>query len=408
MTSESADGSGSPSLVADDTDQWWERSRKAWHALFAVVVVACVFVLRADDAPRWAYAVLAALGCWYLALGASAVHRARQGPAHPRLYLVGAAVATAWLGYADGNALVLLFAIYPQVFALTKNFREAVLGAAALSLSAAVALAASGGWSGAAVASAAVSSLVNFAFALVIGGIIEVLLREMDRRGALLDQVTCARDKAAAAQHEAGVMAERERLSREIHDTLAQGFTSILMLAQAADATAEDPAAVRARLAGIERTARENLAEARALVAALEPVDLQGATLSEALGRLVDRFGAELDVEADLTVRGVPHALDPHRQVVLVRAAQEGLANVRKHAGSASRVRVLLEFLPDGATRLRVTDDGCGLVIGDEGRPAAAGSGLRGMRARVEPMGGRVRLEPAGAAAGATLDVLVP
>ena len=99
----------------------------------------------------------------------------------------------------------------------------------------------------------------------------------------------------AAAERAQGVFAERERLSREIHDTLAQGFTSVVTLARAADAALQrgDVEAVRERLALLERTAAENLAEARLIVAALTPGHLQNGTLAEALQRVVDSASAE-------------------------------------------------------------------------------------------------------------------
>lgn len=396
--------------AADPAEQWWARSRRGWHALFGVVLATCFWILRQDDAPDWTFGVLTVLGIWYLVAGARVVHHARQLRASPWPYLIGAGLLTCVLAYADADTLILLFTLYPQVFALLRSFRDAVVAAGLLTVGVAVALAASGGWRSEAIVTAGLHGAVNFAFALVIGGIIEVLVREMDRRGTLLAEITEARAELDAAHREAGALAERERLAGEIHDTLAQGFTSILMLAQAAEATADDPALVRTRLSTIERTARENLAEARALVAAMEPVALQEGTLMDAVGRLVDRFGPELGIETGFAVKGEARALDSHRQVVLLRAAQEGLANVRKHAG-ARHVDVELAFLPGGVTRLRVCDDGDGLREG-----AAPGWGLRGMRSRVEQSGGVVSLTtrsaggpaPPGTGQGATLEVTLP
>ena len=114
----------------------------------------------------------------------------------------------------------------------------------------------------------------------------------------LVAQLQAAQDELAATHHAAGVTAERERMAQEIHDTLAQGFTSIVMLAQTSAAELErgrDEAAL-ARVGQIEQVARENLAEARALVAAFGPADLADATLAEALGRLVERFTQQTSV----------------------------------------------------------------------------------------------------------------
>src|SRR5699024_269426 len=102
----------------------------------------------------------------------------------------------------------------------------------------------------------------------------------------------------AEAHHASGVLAERERLAGEIHDTLAQGFTSIVMVAQTAQAElrrGRDDAAAE-RLASIEATARDNLEEARALVAAFAPAALSQGTLVDALERITERFAAETGV----------------------------------------------------------------------------------------------------------------
>ena len=179
------------------------------------------------------------------------------------------------------------------------------------------------------------------------------------------------------------MLAERERLAREIHDTLAQGFTSVVVLLELAESDVDtDPAAARRRLATARETARQNLAEARALVAALSPADLQAAPLPEAIGRLVDRFGAETGLPARLAVTGEPQPLAANREVVLLRSAQEALANVRKHAG-AGRVEVSLDCTATG-TSLAVLDDGSGF---DPAAPTG-GYGLAGMRRRVEEIGG--------------------
>jgi signal transduction histidine kinase len=199
------------------------------------------------------------------------------------------------------------------------------------------------------------------------------------------------------------VVEERLRLSREIHDTLAQGFTGILTQATPARrALADDPAAAGRHLDQIERTAREGLSEARRLVWGLRPEPLRDATLPEALERLAARFGVETDIAARVSVAGAPEPLAPEVEVTLLRAAQEALENVRKHAG-AGRVALTLSFLED-AVALDVRDDGRGF---DPARPTAGGAGLKGMRERVGALGGTLHLEssPGG---GATLAVELP
>lgn len=181
-------------------------------------------------------------------------------------------------------------------------------------------------------------------------------------------------------------------MAAEIHDTLAQGFTSIVALAQAAQAGGTRAAAdvVQERLAHIEATARENLAEARGLVAAFAPVPLADSTLAEALHRLAERFTAEtgVDVRVETDDDHARGALGRDGEVVLLRAAQEALANVRRHADA--RHVVLSLGGRDGTGALEVRDDGSGF---DPAR--VPGFGLSGMRHRVEEVGGELDVDTA-------------
>ena len=131
-------------------------------------------------------------------------------------------------------------------------------------------------------------------FSLFYGRWVSRIIAQSAERAEIIDQLEATRAELSAAQHEAGRMAERQRLSADIHDTLAQGFTSILMLIQAAQADLDGshPRAGK-HLDLAARTARENLAEARALVADLAPAQLEGATLPDALRRLSQAPGMD-------------------------------------------------------------------------------------------------------------------
>ncbi|MBB2909950.1 signal transduction histidine kinase [Streptosporangium becharense] len=233
-------------------------------------------------------------------------------------------------------------------------------------------------------------------FSAVFGGWIERITTQSEERAVLIRELERSRAEVARLSAERGAQAERERLAGEIHDTLAQGFTSIIMLLQAAEAQA-DPSR---HLTLAVRTARENLAEARLLVTTLSPAPLDGSTLDEALERLTNRLGEETGLAARFEVSGGSRPLSPPVEVVLVRAAQEGLANVRKHA-AAGTVIVSIAYR-DGSVRLEVRDDGCGFDPS-----GARGYGLRGMRARVEQVGGTLAVtgSPGG---GTSLEVVIP
>jgi signal transduction histidine kinase len=396
-----ADGAtGTPAQVSE---AWWDRALFGWHLAFVGIAALLAVLYVIDGAPPLSYVLLVALVVWYLVIGRRALPEAEGKVA--ALYLVGAYGLFCSMVYLEPSSLTMLFILYPQTFALIGRLRTALAVTVGLSALFTVALIAREGWTREATVDGLIQGLINLAFAVLIGVFIMGVIRENERRAALITELEATRAELAEAHHQAGVMAERERLSHEIHDTLAQGFTSMLMLIQAADAAIEaNPAAAHHRLSLAEQTARENLAEARALVAALAPVDLQEACLGDAVSRLVRRLGEEMDIGAAVQIEGTPRQLAPGTQVVLLRAAQEALANVRKHAG-ADAVAVHLRYRDDG-TSLEVRDNGQGFDPARE-ENGSDGFGLRGMRARLEQVGGEMEVNSS-AGRGTTVRVMVP
>jgi signal transduction histidine kinase len=358
----------------------WDRTWIGWDVVFGVGVAATggVTLAVAPDPARWrAVLLLLALTGWYAAVGARALRRTnRLGP----VYLAGMILLFLAAFAQFGTVGFLLFVLYPQVWALVETTRAAIWGTVALTVGGAVV---SLFWLGNSPLAVLVQAGVQVVFAVSMGLWISGIIRQSVERRATIAELEETRAELAEVSHRAGMLAERERLAREIHDTLAQGFTSVVVLLELAESDVDtDPAAARRRLVAARDTARQNLAEARSLVAALTPVDLQVAPLPEALGRLADRFDAETGLPARLEVCGDPRPLAANQEVVLLRSAQEALANVRKHAG-ASAVTVTLRFDDLGAV-LSVADDGAGF---DPAAPTA-GYGLAGMRRRVEEIGG--------------------
>jgi signal transduction histidine kinase len=221
------------------------------------------------------------------------------------------------------------------------------------------------------------------------------VIQQSVERGELIAELSASRAEVSRLSHEAGVLAERARLAGEIHDTLAQGFTSIITLLQAADPALQDE-----RLALAVRTAKENLAESRALVAALTPAALAEGSLPDSVRRQAARFTEETGTAATVRVTGSERALPTAVEVVLLRAAQEALTNVRRHA-SAQEAAVLLAYAPS-SVRLVVRDDGRGFD------PSAAGGfGLNGMRARASQVDGALTVH-SGPDTGTTIELEVP
>jgi signal transduction histidine kinase len=244
-------------------------------------------------------------------------------------------------------------------------------------------------------------ALISTATGIWLGFWINRVIEQNTERGRLIEELEASRAEVARLSHETGVAAERERLAGEIHDTLAQGFTSIITLAQAAESElGRDEAMVRKHLDLTVRTARENLAESRALVAALAPGELTESSILDALRRQAARLTEETGVAAVFVVQGDRRPLPTGVDVVLLRTVQESLANVRKHA-QASSVEIVLSY-QDISVVLLVTDDGVGFDPGS----GTQGFGLRGMRSRVEHIGGSVSVTSA-PGAGTTVELEV-
>jgi signal transduction histidine kinase len=300
-----------------------------------------------------------------------------------------------------GASSWVLFAACPQCF-MAMPVPRAIAAVVALNVTPVVVAVTSARHGPAAIAFVFGTVVLGLAFSVAFGTWIARVIEQSKERAELIERLEAAQTELAQVSHQAGTLAERQRLAGEIHDTLAQGLTSIVMLLQAAeDQIGADPAQARRHVGLAAQTAREGLAEARAMVAALTPTHLEAAPLHEALRRLTDRIGAELAISARFEVRGPERPLPAATEVVLLRAGQEALANVRKHA-HARGISVTLSY-DSRAVRLEVSDDGAGF----DPDVVNGGYGLRGMRGRIVQVGGSllVRARPG---AGTSLSVQVP
>jgi signal transduction histidine kinase len=204
---------------------------------------------------------------------------------------------------------------------------------------------------------------------------------------------------------EAGAGDERQRMAREIHDTLAQGLTGIITQLEAAQQTASEPERER-RIDNAKRLARDSLAEARRSVQALRPQALEDSKLPDALADEVTRWTATSGVLAEVRTTGDLQALHPEVEVTLLRVAQEALANVAKHA-AAAHAWVTLSYMEDVVT-LDVRDDGAGFDRAGPS-PDGGGFGLIAMRQRVSRLAGQLEIESepgAGTAVSASLPAI--
>jgi signal transduction histidine kinase len=387
-----------PTGDTDRAENVWDSLRWArlWDTLFYVTLalptVLNVTVGEGSARSRAVTAaVAAAFGAWYWVM--LVLHREWWGRLGPALvYLAGAVVCFWLLVSRDTRFFILVYSLYPQVFGLLPG-GWSFLGAAGVPLLPFL----TAGRLGNLDAGDLLTLAANLALALLVGLFIRAIAGQSERRREIIAELERARAENAellARVRETAVLDERQRMAREIHDTLAQGLTGIVTQLEAAEAALQDrPAAARGHLDTARRLARESLGEARRSVQALRPGPLEDGRLVDALADVAARWAADRGVPAAVTTVGEPRPLPSETEVTLLRVAQEALANAGRHAG-ASAVALTLAFA-DGQVSLDVTDDGVGFdpAASPAGNGSAGGFGLTAMRERVAALKGSLDVE---------------
>ncbi|MGM7698136.1 sensor histidine kinase [Microbacterium sp. A84] len=368
-------------------------------ALFIVITV-----IAFADAPRFAGTswMLVAIAAGILAVyvfGARRYVSIREAPLPSALasaVIQIALIALLAVGTSLApNMLLLQTIVLPLIWMTSRSVRQSILVTLANAVVLGLAYSVWGGFEQATVIAGFLTSFLSAAFSIALGLWISRIAEWGTERQRLLAELTEAQTSLESASREAGATAERSRLAREVHDTIAQTLTSIVMLAERArrDGSADT-------IALIEESARDALREARTLVVLESPASTPSGSLAQALHRLGERFERETGVSVHVHASEctVPRDI----QVVLLRCAQEGLANVRKHA-AASAASIALKVGADAS--LTVRDDGRGLR--DATIDAGHGFGLAGMRDRIALVGGTLDVTDA-APSGTALSVRIP
>jgi PAS domain S-box-containing protein len=228
---------------------------------------------------------------------------------------------------------------------------------------------------------------------------------EIELTRALAHQATLAIQltRLSVQSRQSAVTAERNRMARDIHDTLAQGFTGVIIQLEAAGEAMSQSRTeiVSDHLNQAGDLARESLREARRSVQALRPQALDEKQLSEALKDLVKKMTSGTTVKAEFTSQGEQQKIPPEWETELLRIGQEVLTNVLRHA-RASQFNVMLVF-DSREIRLNLRDDGCGF----DPKRRHEGFGLQGMRERAEGMGGQFSIESANGK-GTMISIILP
>lgn len=364
--------------------------RAGLHTLFLALTVLVIAraVLTPTDASSTVIVLSLVLGATYT-LGPVLTRSARAGRVLRLGWLIVLTIEWVVLLWLIPDAAYLVF----PLFFLYLHLLGRWWGSAAIVVSTTVAICAlglHGGWS----VGGVVGPLVGAGVALLIGLGYQALAREAVQREALVRELIATRGQLAATEHESGVLAERARLAREIHDTLAQGLSSIQMLLHAAErAGPHRPGVEHIRLA--RETAAGNLTEARRFIRELTPPQLDDQTLGAALRRLArTQWAAE---GLDVRVRDSDTVTLPmHLQTALLRIAQGAIANVIQHA-HASTATITITTTKD-QLRFTVTDNGTGFDPQNNSTERADKTdsfGLRATRERVQQLGGTLTIDSA-------------
>ena len=332
----------------------------------------------------------------WLAFGVKSIGEPRRGAvliALVTLLVTVSMVLVPWTGFVQTL-------VYPLVWLVCVSARRSILVSIAIAFGIGVVSALYNGVDE--IPDILPGQLFSVAATCGIGLSISYAWRVADERRAVLEQLTASQEHVQELSRLSGASVERERISRDLHDTLAQTLAGLAMLADRSakdisrlrsDEAAAGEEAQAALLAQEERAdliaslARDALAEARVLIAENAPVtsaDPAEATFTEALARLVERFRRETGVLAESQIDVAAGALDRESEVVLLRCAQESLSNARRHS-RASSVRLFVET-KNGDVVLRVTDDGRGFALTAE----PAGYGLASLHDRANAIGGSV------------------
>jgi signal transduction histidine kinase len=370
-------------------ERWWD-----------VFVTGTVVVLALIDGLTWApsewqrvtaWALLAVYLICYLAIGRRSLQEGGPSTAFPIVLIVLSSALVA----CSPNLAIIQAISFPLLWVIIDNTRIAIVANILLAVGVTAGFIGSLGTDPENVVNSVVIEAISLIGSLALGIWITRIAHLSHERKELLDELTAAQDQLAALNRDAGITSERERLAREMHDTIAQSLTGLVMLSQRAqrELAAGDAVATADQLSLMEESARDALVETRSLVAAGAPIELGGGIVAA-----LERFGARFERETGIrvTVNGDAPELERDTEVVLLRCAQEALANVRKHSG-AHIARIELSLVGDRPV-MTVSDDGVGF---DPSQPSR-GFGLAGMRDRLALMGGTLAIE---STAGTTITV---
>jgi signal transduction histidine kinase len=373
-----------------------------WHVAVVGTVLVLSVLMIIEGAPSGRYlGAIASMA--FLLVGWFVFGRVAEDDRRAAIGLLTVVIIACGVGVAFFPALAILQTIaFPALWFFSGGLRTALVANVLLVVAVTVGFLFYGGLAVGNIEQTAITESVSLGLDLALGLWFSSIYNGINERQALIDKLEAAQEQLASLSRDAGAASERERLAREIHDTIAQDLTGLVLTAQRGlrELDAGDIVAARRQLNVLEENARNALTETRALVASGAAIGVDGGGLAIALRRLAERFeretGIAVSVEADDTA-----ALDRDREVVLLRCAQEALANVRKH--SSADAASLILAVRDNEVSLSISDDGTGF----DPQTPSSGFGLVGLRKRLTLVRGKldVTASPGG---GTTLVATLP
>lgn len=364
----------------------WEQWDWVWHfSAYGLLILNIIFVYNSH--PRiinflFFLGLSALLGLWYIPFVNISTLRIWENPKHGALYLVPGWAIWAGLISLTADSLLLIGIFFPLVFSRFPIHWATVitifqtLGLYFLYIM----LYPNEHWF---LTLMIILSLLTIS--MIIGAFISSIIKQSTDRQRLIDELTRSRANLMRVEREAGRLNERQRLARDIHDTLAQHFTSIIM--HLAAAKHSNFGTVPTQVQQAEEAAREGLDEIRRIVWDMQPEQIEKASLIEAVEELAARWSAENSVQVNMNVTGTPRSLTSSAETALLRILQEAMHNINKHA-QAKKVNITFSYMEDLFV-MDIADDG----LGFEPSKIKNGFGMKTMRDRAEELSGTLTIE---------------
>jgi len=373
-------------LLKSKNHEVWEQWDWVWHfSAYSLLILNIIFVYNSEPKTfnfSFFLVLSVLLGLWYIPFLNISTLRIWENPKRGTLYLVPGWLIWAGLISMTADSLLLIGIFFPLVFS-----RFPIRWATGITIFQTlglyflyIMLYPTEHWF-----LILMILLGLLTISTIMGAFISSIIKQSTDRQRLIDELTRSQANLMRVEREAGRLNERQRLARDIHDTLAQHFTSIIM--HLAAAKHSNIGTVQTQVQQAEEAAREGLDEIRRIVWDMRPEQIEKASLIEAVEELAARWSAENSVQVKMKVTGTPRSLASSAETALLRISQEAMHNINKHA-QAKKVNITFSYMEDLFV-MDIADDG----LGFEPSKIRNGFGMKTMRDRAEELSGTLSIE---------------